>query len=86
MAALTFPSSLDYRAMGKVSDVKNQGQCGSCWAFATTGHYESLLLLKTNVEYDLAEQYVLDCTSGGSCDGGIPEDALNMLTNTGIPN
>jgi C1A family cysteine protease len=71
--------------MGKVSDVKDQGQCGDCWAFATTGLYESLLLIQQNQNYDLAEQYVLDCTSGSSCNGGIPNDALKMFTQTGIP-
>ena len=38
-SALSYPGSLDYRAMGKVSAVKDQGQCASCWAFATTGLY-----------------------------------------------
>lgn len=84
-SALTYPASLDYRAMGKVSPVKDQGQCGDCWAFSTTGLYESLLLMQTNTEYDLAEQYVLDCTSGSSCNGGYPKDALDMFTQTGIP-
>lgn len=35
--------------------------------------------------YDLAEQYVLDCTSGSSCNGGYPKDAIDMFVQTGIP-
>lgn len=85
IAALSYPASLDYRAMGKVSAIKSQGQCGDCWAFSTTGAYESLIMMQTNVEYDLAEQYVLDCTSGSSCNGGYPKDALDMFTTGGIP-
>lgn len=54
------PSSLDYRTSGIVTAVKNQGGCGSCWAFAATALYESLIANATNgVQYDLAEQYAL---------------------------
>ena len=55
-----YPSSLDYRALGRVTDIKNQGNCGSCWAFAATAQYESLISIATNgIKYNLAEQYAL---------------------------
>lgn len=40
------PTSLDYRAQGKVSSIKNQGSCGCCWSFTTVGLYESFLMYK----------------------------------------
>lgn len=55
-----FPSSLDYRALGRVTEVKNQGNCGSCWSFAATSQYESLISIATSgTKYDLAEQFAL---------------------------
>ena len=53
------PLTYDWRNYGKVTSVKNQANCGSCWAFSTTAHYESLLLISNGIEYDLAEQYAL---------------------------
>ena len=50
------PSSFDWRNYGRVTPVKNQGSCGACWAFASTGQFESLLAIGTNgTLYDLAE-------------------------------
>ena len=82
---LGYPAALDYRNNGHVTDVRDQGYCGSCWAFSMTAVYESLLAMETNQHYDLSEQFVLDCTSGSDCDGGYPDDALDMLTQNGIP-
>jgi len=67
----TPPSSWDWRDYGKVTSVKNQGSCGSCWDFAHIGSYESAILVNGGSSYDLSEQWLLDCnTKGYSCNGG----------------
>ena len=40
------PASLDYRTLGMVSSIKNQGSCGCCWSFTATGLYESFMMFK----------------------------------------
>jgi len=58
-------------ANGACTPVKNQGSCGSCWAFSTVGSFESSILKKTLVTKDLSEQYLISCNSDGwSCSGG----------------
>jgi len=69
-----------------VTSVKDQGQCGSCWAFASTGATEAVtnLYFNQHLDLDLAEQDTLSCSGAGSCDGGLPGEALNFFTHTGI--
>jgi len=68
---VTLPSSLDWRTSGKVTPVKNQGSCGSCWSFGTIGAFEASLLMNGNPSEDLAEEWLLDCNSFGyDCNGG----------------
>jgi len=56
------PSALDWRTLNRVTDVKNQLSCGSCWSFAATAQYESLLSIERNgLLYDLSEQFALEC-------------------------
>jgi C1A family cysteine protease len=65
------PSSFDWASQGKVTAVRNQGNCGSCWAFATMGAYESALLIFRGVNVNLSEQFLVSCnTNGYSCNGG----------------
>ncbi|MBI4345614.1 MAG: hypothetical protein HY553_02090 [Elusimicrobia bacterium] len=83
------PSSaqLDWREKGAVTPVRNQGGCGSCWAFSTTGALESYFL-RTGGDperSDLSEQAVLECSGGGSCEGGWPDKASEFLKATGVP-
>ena len=55
---------------GKVTPVKEQGICGSCWAFAAAATIESSIYIRSNISVDLSEQSMLDCSGGGSCNGG----------------
>ena len=68
------PSSFDWRSVeGAVTEVKNQGHCGSCWSFAATAAIETHQFLKTWQGMDLSEQAILDCTytaSYNGCEGG----------------
>merc|ERR1712077_75352 len=74
------PDSVDWRDKGAVSDVKNQGQCGSCWAFCTTEMIESYAAIETGTLPELSAQQVTSCTPNplkcggtGGCYGSIPQ-------------
>lgn len=82
------PASFDWRNNGGssfVTPVRNQGGCGSCWAFATTAALESSLLIATGAGGNLAEQILLSCSGAGSCDGGYIDRASNFIRDTGLP-
>jgi C1A family cysteine protease len=71
-----------------VTPVRNQGNCGSCWAFATTAALESYTLMKNSLpgqELNLAEQVMVSCGGAGSCGGGYIGTAANYIKNTGLP-
>merc|ERR1712215_183654 len=55
------PSHLDYREEGKVTPVKNQGQCGSCWAFSATGALEGMWKQNRGQLISMSEQQMVDC-------------------------
>ena len=72
-----------------LNPVKNQGQCGSCWAFSTTGTLESNVAVAKNTLYDFSEQQLVDCCGVKGyqcqgCSGAWPEWALNYVNNAGI--
>jgi len=81
------PASLDWRSKGAVTAVKNQEQCGSCWAFSVTENVESMWILAdkgTNTSVDFAPQQIVDCdTSDDGCDGGDPPTAYAYLISAG---
>lgn len=93
------PSHMDWRnQMGAnfISSVKNQGSCGSCWAFAVVAVMEAMYnienstpygqsnIIGQNFELDLSEQFLVSCADAGGCDGGYSDEAADYIKRNGI--
>lgn len=83
-ACVATADAFDWRDAGKVTPVRNQSSCGSCWAFATAAALESSYLIRNNQTIKVSEQHLLSCSRSGSCDGGWHTDALDKLIGTGV--
>merc|ERR1719231_1521398 len=77
--------SVDWVERGAVTPVKNQGSCGSCWAFATTGAMEGAFQIAGNPLTAFSEQQLVSCDTGDDgCDGGLSIWALNWIAKNGL--
>jgi len=80
------PVSYDWRNHKAVGPIKNQEQCGSCWAFAAVGNIEGQDAIKHHTLQNFSEQQIVDCDVNGNdqgCNGGLPEGAFEYVSTAG---
>jgi C1A family cysteine protease len=86
LSLVGLPSSVDWNQAGKLTPVKDQGQCGSCWSFSTTGALECAYAIKSGSVISLSEQELVDCSGpqgDHGCDGGLMDDAFQFVISNG---
>ena len=82
LEARDIPDSVDWKEKGAVTPIKWQGNCGSCWAFSTTGAIEGAIQIATGTLTSLSEQQLVDCDTKGvdtGCDGGYMAAAFKYV-------
>ncbi|EER14352.1 cathepsin L, putative, partial [Perkinsus marinus ATCC 50983] len=80
-------TSVDWRSKGVLTPIKDQGPCGSCWAFSATGALEAQYAIATGKLLSLSEQQLIDCSSSygnEGCSGGLMENAYTYIKSAGL--
>ena len=87
LTATDLPESINWVEQGKVTAIKDQGSCGSCWSFSTTGSIESAYKIKNGSEKLLSAQQLIDCSldyGNNGCSGGLVEYAYNYAKHNAL--
>ncbi|CAI0384772.1 unnamed protein product [Linum tenue] len=85
--ASSLPDTMDWRTSGAVNPIKDQGQCGGCWAFSAVAAVEGITKISTGKLVSLSEQELIDCDNTGNdqgCNGGLMDGAFQFVKAKGL--